>query len=180
MKRYTAFLLALTLLLSGCTIRGYNNVPSPAAEAPSPAPVSAVPTPEPEPEPTPCPHLHWEEGVCTDCGEVLEERELPPLVRTERIELSEREVKLRYKGTLSLSAEVSPSNADDQSVSWSSSNTDVASVGSSGLVRARSVGDTVITCTANDGGAEGSCTVHVRYTFPQQLIRIFLLGFLWY
>lgn len=117
---------------------------------------------------------------CTDCGEVLEERELPPLVRTERIELSEREVKLRYKGTLSLSAEVSPSNADDQSVSWSSSNTDVASVGSSGLVLARSVGDTVITCTANDGGAEGSCTVHVRYTFPQQLIRIFLLGFLWY
>ncbi|MBQ0133705.1 MAG: hypothetical protein KBS46_00970 [Clostridiales bacterium] len=70
MKRYTAFLLALTLLLSGCTIRGYNNVPSPAAEAPSPAPVSAGPTPEPEPEPTPCPHLHWEEGVCADCGEV--------------------------------------------------------------------------------------------------------------
>ncbi len=117
---------------------------------------------------------------CTDCGEILEEQEIPPLVRTERVDLSERELKLRFKGAAELHATVFPENADDTGVSWSSSDSDVVSVNGDGLLYARAPGDAVITCSANDGGAAAECVVHVRYSFGQQLIRIFLLGFLWY
>ena len=117
---------------------------------------------------------------CVDCGEILEEAELPALVRTERIDLSEREVKLKFKGTAELKATVFPENADDTDCTWSSSDSSVVTVNSEGTVFARSIGDAVIHCNATDGGAEAECIVHVRYTFGQQLIRIFLLGFLWY
>ena len=116
---------------------------------------------------------------CADCGELLDEREVPPLVRTEMITLS-GETNVRYKGSSQLTATVLPVNANDPAVKWSSGNTDVASVDGSGCVLARGIGDAVITCTAEDGGAEAQITVHVGYTFGQQLIRIFLLGFLWY
>ncbi len=117
---------------------------------------------------------------CTDCGEVLEVEQIAPLIRSERIELSEREVKLKFKGTVNLTASLLPENADDTAMNWSSSDNSVVTVNSEGLVFARSIGDATISCTANDGGCEAECTVHVRYTFGQQLIRIFLLGFLWY
>ena len=106
---------------------------------------------------------------CTDCGAVLEEQELPPLIRTERIELSDWEIKLKSKGTADLSAQVFPQNADDLSCSWSSSDNSVVTVNSEGKLFARSGGDAIVTCTANDGGCEASCTVHVRYTFGQWL-----------
>ena len=117
---------------------------------------------------------------CAECGELLEEREMPALVRTEMISLFESDVKLQYKGTTQLHATVLPSNADDQTLVWSSSNMDVASVDSNGTVFARGNGSTVITCVSQDGGAQAQCTVTVKYSFGQQLIRIFLLGFLWY
>ena len=117
---------------------------------------------------------------CTDCGAVLEEQELAPLIRTERMELSEREIKLYYKGAANISAAVFPQNADDTGYSWSSSDNSVVTVNSEGKLFARSVGDATVYCTANDGGCGAECTVHVRYSLGQQLIRIFLLGFLWY
>ena len=70
MKKYICLLLSL-LLLSGCTVR---SVPAPA---PAPEPTlmpepAALPTPSPTPEPTPtpCPHSLWENGICTECGEI--------------------------------------------------------------------------------------------------------------
>jgi len=65
--------------------------------------------------------------------------------------------------TLKLSATVSPSNATNRSVTWSSGNKSVATVSSSGLVTAKSVGSTTITCTAADGsGKYGQCSVTVK------------------
>lgn len=62
--------------------------------------------------------------------------------------------------TLQLSATVSPDNADDKTVTWSSSAPSVASVDASGLVTAKAQGDAVITAkTVN--GKEARCTVHV-------------------
>ena len=55
-----------------------------------------------------------------------------------------------------------PNNATDKSVVWSSSNKNVATVDSSGVVRSIGIGTAVITCTANDiGGAFATCNITV-------------------
>lgn len=64
--------------------------------------------------------------------------------------------------TVQLNAAVSPSNASNKAVTWSTSNAGVASVSQSGLVTAAGTGSTVITATAADGsGKSASCTITV-------------------
>lgn len=59
-----------------------------------------------------------------------------------------------------LTANLSPSDATDQSVSWSSSNTSVATVDASGLVSAVSAGSSTITVTTNDDSFTDNCEVY--------------------
>ena len=58
-----------------------------------------------------------------------------------------------------LAAEISPAEAVDASITWSSSNPETASVDGDGLVTAVALGETVITATAGDKSA--TCTVNV-------------------
>jgi len=60
-----------------------------------------------------------------------------------------------------LTASVLPTNAVNQSLSWSSSNTAVATVNSSGLVSGLAVGTSTITTTSAEGGYIAQCTVSV-------------------
>jgi uncharacterized protein YjdB len=68
-------------------------------------------------------------------------------------------ISLEVGQTQSLSAAVSPSNASDQGVSWSSSNSSIASVSSSGVVTGVSVGTGSITVTTDDGNYTDSSVV---------------------
>jgi len=64
--------------------------------------------------------------------------------------------------TKQLTATISPTNAANKSVTWTSSNTSVATVSSTGLITAKAVGKSTITCTANDGsGKKATCAITV-------------------
>ena len=65
--------------------------------------------------------------------------------------------------TKSLTAKISPSDATDQTISWESTDSTVASVDSVGRVTARSAGFGVfITVTTHDGRHEASANVSVN------------------
>ncbi|MBO4476507.1 MAG: Ig domain-containing protein [Bacteroidales bacterium] len=69
--------------------------------------------------------------------------------------------------TYQLTATVEPANASNQSVTFTSSNDEVASVDNLGYVRAHSEGTATITVKTEDGGFTAKCEVTVlKYTIP--------------
>lgn len=64
------------------------------------------------------------------------------------------------RGTLK--ATVAPSNATNKAVTWTSSNTAVATVSSTGVVTAVGGGTALITCRTKDGGHTDICTIQVK------------------
>ncbi len=77
----------------------------------------------------------------------------------------------KTKPTLQLKATVSPADADNPSVTWSSSNSKVAKVDANGKVTALKAGEAVITCTADDGsGVSAQCTVTVKNRLITKLV----------
>ncbi len=69
--------------------------------------------------------------------------------------------------TAKLTANVVPSDAEDTTVSWSSSNTKVATVDGNGMVTAVAPGQANITVTSNVGGKKATCTVKVYETYEK-------------
>ena len=61
-----------------------------------------------------------------------------------------------------LTATITPSNATNQNVTWSSDNESVATVNATGEVTAVSEGTAIITVTTADGGKTDTCTVTVK------------------
>ena len=64
-------------------------------------------------------------------------------------------------GTEQLTATISPNNAGNKNVSWSTSNKDVATVSNTGLVTGVAAGNATITVTTQDGGKTATCAVTV-------------------
>ena len=78
------------------------------------------------------------------------------------IQMNKTSVSLMLNKTYRLKATVSPSSAANRKVTWKSGNTKIATVSSSGLVRAKKKGTVTITCTAQDGSkVYTQCTVTV-------------------
>ena len=82
------------------------------------------------------------------------------------VTLNKNSMSLNSGSSETLVATVSPSNADDKSVTWSSNNTSVATVNSSGLVSAVTSGSATITVTTTDGGYTAQCSVSVSVPTP--------------
>jgi hypothetical protein len=66
--------------------------------------------------------------------------------------------------TATLTATVSPANATDKSVKWTSGASDIATVSDTGVVTAVATGTAIITVTTNDGKFTDTCTVKVDST----------------
>ena len=84
-----------------------------------------------------------------------------PVVHVESVSLDKTDAKMETGGTLTLVATVLPENADDKSVSWQSTNPEIAQVDQNGNVTAVSSGSVTITVTTTDGGRVAGCEVTV-------------------
>lgn len=77
------------------------------------------------------------------------------------VTLDKSELSLIRREEATLTATVEPQNADNPRVSWKSSNTDVATVSTKGVVTGVGTGTATITVTTADGGYTAQCTVTV-------------------
>lgn len=77
------------------------------------------------------------------------------------VTLDKSELSLTRREEAKLTATVEPQNADNPRVSWKSSNTDVATVSTKGVVTGVGTGTATITVTTADGGFTAKCTVTV-------------------
>ena len=75
------------------------------------------------------------------------------------VELNKTSLQLFEEDTFQFTATVGPDDASDKTVTWKSSNTDVATIDRNGLLTARAVGSATVTATA--GGVSAQCIVNV-------------------
>ena len=73
---------------------------------------------------------------------------------------------LEVGATATIVATVAPANATEQTVTWSSSDSSIATVDSSGVVTAASEGSATITATTVDGGFTATTEVTVETSMP--------------
>ena len=83
-------------------------------------------------------------------------------IKVKGIALSKTAVTLKLgSGTSSLSPVITPSNSAVKTVTWSSSDTKIATVSASGVVSSVAAGTATITATTTDGGITATCAVTV-------------------
>ncbi len=88
----------------------------------------------------------------------------------ESISLDREELTLERGASECLTATVLPSDADNRSVTWASSDEDVATVDAGGIVTAISAGTATVTATTNDGtDLSASCVVSVTPKLVQSI-----------
>ena len=85
----------------------------------------------------------------------------PEVVAVTEVSLSQSELTLNVNKSVTLTATVSPENASNKNVSWSSSDETVATVDTNGLVEALKAGTATITVKTEDGEKTATCSVTV-------------------
>ena len=136
------------------------NTPIPTVEPTSTPVPTAEPTntatPTVEPTSTPVP--------------TAEPTSTPVPAKVSKLTLNQTTQNMQVGKSFTLTATVSPANAANKAVTYTSSNPSVATVNANGKVTAKSAGTTVITAKANDGsGSIATCTVNVGYKIVYKL-----------
>lgn len=152
MKKSIFLTLLLPLLLIGCNPQKKNGTPS----------EDKNPTVEPgDNDP--------KEPSKEDGGEGSGTQTIP--VSSVNLDKSSLEIYIDEEN-VSLTATVLPENATDKSVTWSSSDKEVATV-DNGVITPKKAGNTVITVTTNDGDKTATCdlTVKENITFPNYVLH---------
>lgn len=83
----------------------------------------------------------------------------PTVIAVASVSLGKNTLSIKKGESAILTATVKPSNATNQSVKWSTSNSNVTV--SNGEVTGKAVGTSVVTVTTDDGGYTAQCTVNV-------------------
>lgn len=87
-----------------------------------------------------------------------------PVVKVSALAFSVKEKTMGQGDVYQTKLSISPSNATNKGVTYTSSNSSIAMVDSKGKVTAKKVGDTIITATAKDGsGKKATMKVHVNF-----------------
>lgn len=83
----------------------------------------------------------------------------PTVIAVTSVSLGKNTLSIKKGESATLTATVKPSNATNQSVKWSTSNSNVTV--SNGEVTGKAVGTSVVTVTTDDGGYTAQCAVNV-------------------
>ena len=86
----------------------------------------------------------------------------PAEIRVSSISLSKSALELTVGDQASLDATISPDNATNKKISWSSSKESVATVTPDGIVEAVSAGTAFITASSEDSGVNAKCEITVK------------------
>ena len=84
------------------------------------------------------------------------------VVNVTGVSLSKTSMTLTEGESDQLEATISPSNATDKTVNWTSSNTSVATVASDGTITAKAAGTATITVKSEDQGKTATCEITVK------------------
>lgn len=84
-----------------------------------------------------------------------------PVVSVTGVALNKNASSIAVGATEQLTATVTPDNATDKTITWSSSATDIATVSTTGLVTAVKAGTANIVATTKDGSKTATCAVTV-------------------
>lgn len=96
------------------------------------------------------------------------------ITAVKKVAFENRSLAVTEENSLSISASVTPEDATNPALKWTSSNTAIASVDENGKVTAKKSGECTITAEAADGsGAKASMTVYVEPKLPVMVDYIY-------
>jgi uncharacterized protein YjdB len=102
-----------------------------------------------------------DKGLSVSCEVTVVAHEPPVVVKVTGVKLSSNSLSMKVGDSKTLVATVSPADATDKGVSWTTSNPSVATV-SNGVVKAVASGNATITVTTDDGSFTDTCSVTVE------------------
>lgn len=94
------------------------------------------------------------------------------IVNVTNVSLNKNSSTLQVGDTEQLVATVVPSDADNTALTWSSSNTGVATVSASGLVTAVAAGNAVIEVTTVDGNKKSTCSYTIKNKEVDKIVEL--------